>query len=203
MAVKTRFCSYLACKKSVVIWTPCPSLLLTLRHSLLGLSVIIILTSTRSMQAKSMSPKIQVTLLGISGIYWAFQETSRSEELLALRESWNLTNGSILIPNLTTLSLLPAILSGSVLTSDSSLTAIGLHPPHCFFWLNFSTHKAISSKISNGGVISFTVSRVANGGTHAYKIEEDTISEVYKGFDKWSPWREFSTLSLLIPARRK
>jgi hypothetical protein len=47
-----------------------------------------------------------------------------------------------------------------------------------------SKHKAISSKIANGGVVSFTLSRVIHNGVHAYKIEEDTINEVYKGFDK-------------------
>lgn len=43
-----------------------------------------------------------------------------------------------------------------------------------------SKHKAISSKIANGGVVSFTVSRIDGN----YKVEEDTINEVYKGFDK-------------------
>lgn len=48
----------------------------------------------------------------------------------------------------------------------------------------YSKHKAIGSKIANGGVVSFTINRVPTGSGFSYKVEEDSINEVYKGFDK-------------------
>jgi len=52
------------------------------------------------------------------------------------------------------------------------------------FLARSSKHKAISSKIANGGVVSFTIHQVSDGSGEAYKIEESSIEEVFKGFDK-------------------